>query len=214
MLKADFHIHTRYSMDCTTSLDQVIRTCQKKGINCIAITDHGAIEGALQIKKIAPFQVIIGEEILTDRGEIMGLFLQELVPSGLSLKESICRIKDQGGLFCTQHPFDNFRKEALNAETMDEIAGQIDLVEIFNARNPLIRSSEQARQFALDHHLPGCAGSDAHTSREIGNAYVMMPEFQNKKDFLPALLQGTVYGHKASFFIHFFSLWARLKKKI
>jgi predicted metal-dependent phosphoesterase TrpH len=212
LLKADFHIHSQYSMDSTTSLDQIIRTCQKKGINCIALADHGAVEGALKLQKIAPFYVVVAEEILTTRGEIMGMFLTELIPSGLSLEESIRRIKEQGGLFCAQHPFDKFRADALKAETMDEIASQIDLVEVFNARNPLLRSSKQASQFAREHQLPGSAGSDAHAAYEIGNAYVEMPEFTGRSDFLQALRKGNVCGHRASPFTHFSSMLARLKK--
>ncbi len=214
MFKADFHIHTKFSMDSTTSLEQIIRTCQKRKINCIAISDHGAIEGALEMQKIAPFRVIVAEEILTTRGEIMGMFLKEKIPSGLSLEESIKRIKDQGGLFCAQHPFDKIRPDALKAEVMDEIAGQIDLVEVFNARNPLKRSSELAREFAEKHHLPGSAGSDAHAAFEIGNAYVEMPEFKGREDFLAALAQGKVTGHQASLLTHLHSMWAKLRKRL
>jgi len=199
-------------MDCSTNLEQIISTCQKKNINCVAIADHGAIEGALRMKEMAPFYVIIAEEILTTRGEIMGMFLKELVPSGLSLEESIQRIKNQGGLFCAQHPFDKFRSDALKAETMDEIVYQIDVVEVFNARNPLLRSSQQARQFAQKHHLPGTAGSDAHAAYEIGNAYVDMPEFKGKEDFLQALSQGKIHGRRANPLTHFNSLWSRFKK--
>ncbi len=214
LLKADFHIHTQYSMDCTTTLQQVIRTCQEKGINCIAISDHGAIEGAKRIQEMAPFPVIIAEEILTTSGEIMGMFLQELVPSGLSLEESIARIKSQGALFCAQHPFDKFRKEALDAATMDRVADQIDLVEVFNARNPLLSSSQKARSFAEAHHLPGCAGSDAHAAFEIGNAYVEMPEFSGKEDFLQSLARGQVYGHRTTPLTHLCSIMARIKKLV
>ncbi len=212
MLKADLHIHTLYSMDCSTTLEQIIHTCQKKGINCIAIADHGAIGGALKMQEIAPFPVVVAEEILTDRGEIMGMFLKELVPSGLSLEESIRRIKEQGGLLCAQHPFDRFRSDALKKEVMDEIASQLDLVEVFNARNPLLRSSLEAQKFAKEHHLPGSAGSDAHSAHEIGNAYVEMPEFKGQKDYLQALSQAKVFGRRANPLIHFISLWSRLKK--
>jgi predicted metal-dependent phosphoesterase TrpH len=212
LFKADFHIHTKYSMDCSTSLDQIIRACAKKKLNCIAIADHGAVEGAQELKKIAPFYVIVAEETLTTRGEIMGMFLQEKIPSGLSIEESIRRIKEQGGLFCAQHPFDKVRQDALKAEVMDEIAGQIDLVEVFNSRSPLLRSSELAFQFAQQHKLPGCAGSDAHAAFEIGNSWVEMPEFKGKEDFLAALAQGKVFGHRANFLTHLNSLWARLTK--
>jgi predicted metal-dependent phosphoesterase TrpH len=213
LYKADFHIHSKYSMDSSTSLDQIIRACGKKKINCIALSDHGAVEGALELKKIAPFYVIVAEEILTTRGEIMGMFLQEQIPSGLSIDESIKRIKEQGGLFCAQHPYDKVRKDALQADVMEEIAGRIDLVEIFNARSPLLRSSQQAKEFAEQHKLPGCAGSDAHAAFEIGNAYVEMPEFKGKEDFLAALANGKVYGRRASPLTHLNSLWARICKR-
>jgi len=199
-------------MDCSTTLEQIIQRCQKKGINCIAIADHGAVEGAFKMREIAPFKVIVSEEIITSRGEIMGMFLNELVPSGLSLEESIYRIKVQGGLLCAQHPFDRFRKDALNAETMREIADQIDVVEVFNARNPLMSSCHAARRFALEHNLPGTAGSDAHAPFEIGNAYVEMSEFAGKENFLQALSQGKVYGHRANPLSHFNSMFSRIKK--
>jgi predicted metal-dependent phosphoesterase TrpH len=212
LFKADFHIHSEFSMDSSTKLEEIIQACQKKGLNCIALSDHGAVEGAIQLKKIAPFYVVIAEEILTTSGEIMGLFLQELVPSGLSMEESIHRIKEQGGLLCAQHPFDKFRPDALKAEVMQEIAPRIDAVEIFNARNPLPGSSKQARKFAQEHNLPGTAGSDAHAAYEIGNAYVEMPEFKGRDDFLKALALGKVYGHRTNPLSRFSSMWARVKK--
>jgi predicted metal-dependent phosphoesterase TrpH len=213
MFKADFHIHSKYSGDSTTTLQQIVEACQRKNINCIALSDHGAIEGALELKAIAPFYVIVAEEVLTTRGEIMGMFLKELVPSGLSMEESIQRIKAQGGLLCAQHPFDRIRPDALKSGVMDEIVDQIDVVEVFNARNPLLGSSKQAQVFAQKHNLPGTAGSDAHAAYEIGNAYVEMPEFKGKEDFLQALKQGKVYGHRSSALLSRFStLWARVKK--
>jgi predicted metal-dependent phosphoesterase TrpH len=199
-------------MDSSTTLDQVIKECQKKNINCIAIADHGAIEGALKMRSLAPFQVIVAEEVLTTQGEIMGMFLKELVPSGLSMEESIRRIKDQGGLLCTPHPFDKFRGSALNKEVMEQIREQIDVVEIFNARNPLLKSSDMAKEFARAHGLPGSAGSDAHAPGEIGNAYLEMPEFKNKEDFIQSLKQAKVCGHKAGLLCHFNSMWSKLTK--
>ncbi len=176
----------------------------------MALTDHGAVEGALKLQKIAPFKVVVGEEILTTRGEIMGLFLQEVIPSGLSLEESIQRIKEQGGLFCAQHPFDKIRPDALKSDVMNEIAGLIDVVEIFNSRNPLKRSSEQAQEFARAHNLPGTAGSDAHAAFEIGNAFIEMPEFKDKNEFLKFLRQGKVTGKRASPLGRINSIWAKI----
>ena len=197
-------------MDCKTTLEKIIQICQKKGINCIALSDHGSIEGALKMKNIAPFYVIVAEEVLTTEGEIMGMFLQERVPSGLSMEESIQRIKAQGGLLCAQHPYDRFRADALKAEVLERIVGQIDIVEVFNARNPLLRSSNQARVFADTHHLPCTAGSDAHAGYEIGNAYVELPDFKGRDDFLQALAHGKVYGHRTNLFSRLSSVWARI----
>jgi predicted metal-dependent phosphoesterase TrpH len=211
LFKADFHIHSKYSMDSKTTLEQIIQTCQRKGLNCIALSDHGSIEGALKIKQIAPFYVIVAEEILTDRGEIMGMFLKEKVPSHLSLEESIRRIKNQGGLLCAQHPFDKVRADALKMEVMQEIAGEIDVVEAFNARTLFKDSSRMANDFAREHHLPCTAGSDAHASYEIGNAYVEMPEFNDKESFLKALTQGKIHGHRTNPLARVSSVLARLK---
>jgi predicted metal-dependent phosphoesterase TrpH len=212
LYKADFHIHSCYSMDCTTSLEDIIRTCQKKGLNCIALADHGSIEGALKMQDLAPFRVIIAEEILTTDGEIMGMFLTRKVPSGLSMVESIHLIKEQDGLLCAQHPYDKIRPDSLKSEVMDRIAPEIDLVEVFNARNPLKQSSALAAKFAKEHSLPGCAGSDAHSAFEIGNAYVEMPEFKSQEDFLKSLKLGKINGHYTGPFSRFSGLLARIKK--
>jgi predicted metal-dependent phosphoesterase TrpH len=213
MLKADFHIHSQFSGDCSTSLDQIIRTCQKKKINCIALTDHNEVDGALKLQKIAPFYVIVGEEILTTSGEIMGLFMTKKVPRDISIEEAIKRVKDQGGLLCAQHPFDRFRSDALQADVMEKIKEQIDMVEVFNARTPMKKTTDLARDFAALHHFPATAGSDAHAAFEIGNAYVELPEFKGKEDFLAALAQGKVYGRRASPLTHFTSLWSRICKR-
>lgn len=212
MFKADFHIHSSYSMDSTTTLEQIIEACQRKGINCIALSDHGAVEGAIKLKEIAPFYVIVAEEILTTEGEIMGMFLKKVVPSGFSMEKSIGLIKEQGGLLCAQHPFDKIRPDSLKKEVMEKIQGQIDLVEVFNARNLLTGSSKEARKFAQEHHLPGSAGSDAHAAYEIGNAFVEMPEFNGREDFLQALTRGKIHGRRTNPLSRFSSVWARLKK--
>jgi predicted metal-dependent phosphoesterase TrpH len=213
MLRADFHIHSLYSRDCRTTLEQIIQKCQQKRINCIAISDHGSIEGAMKMQDLAPFCVLVAEEILTNDGEIMGMFLTKQIPNGLSLEESILRIKAQDGLVCLQHPFDKYRSDALKAEVVNRIIKQIDVVETFNSRTLFLRYSIQAKSLALEHNLPVCAGSDAHAVGEIGNAYVEMPEFKGKDDFLRALAQGKIYGKRTNPLIsRFNSSWARIKK--
>ena len=213
LLKADLHIHTEYSMDCDMSLEKIIKRCQETGINCIAITDHGTIEGALKMKTIAPFPVIVAEEILTPHGEIMGMFLEDGIPSGLPVDETLSRIKAQGALVCIPHPCDIFRQSALKAKVIEEIIDQIDVIEGFNSRSPLRQSSVKAQTMAQKYGLPVTAGSDAHTPGEIGKAYVEMPEFNGRDDFLHALGKATICGQKTSPLVHFNGIWARLKKR-
>lgn len=213
MLKADLHVHTRYSMDCNTPLDRIIEHCLKREINCIAIADHGTAEGALEMRHLAPFTVIVAEEILTPHGEIMGMFLKETIPSGLSVEETIARIKAQDGLVCIPHPFDGFRSSALDNKTIEEIIAQIDVMEVFNSRSSLLRSSARALAFARKYDIPQSAGSDAHTPHEIGNAYVEMPEFNGRHDFITALKKGRIHGHRTNPAVHLNSLWARLTKQ-
>ena len=214
MLKADLHMHSEYSMDCSMPLEKIIERCREVGINCIALCDHGTAEGALKLREMAPFTVIVAEEILTHHGEIMGMFLQETIPSGLSVPETLERIRAQGGLVCVPHPFDTFRKSAMQSRALEEIVDQIDLIEVLNARGVLARDSKRAEAFAARHGITPSAGSDAHTPVEIGNAWVEMPEFEGRDDFLQALEQGKILGRRTSPFIHFASVWARLKNKL
>ena len=214
LLKADLHIHTSYSMDCNTPIPEVINRCLKIGINCIAIADHGTAEGALKVQSLAPFKVIVAEEILTPHGEIMGMFLKETIPSGLSVDQTISRIRSQDGLVCIPHPFDTFGRSGLDIRILEELAEQIDILEVFNSRSPFPSSSTKALVFARKHSIPGSAGSDAHTPREIGNAYVEMPEFNGKDDFLQALAKGKIFGHRTNPLMHFANAWARLKKQL
>ncbi len=216
MLKADLHIHTEYSPDCNTPLARIIDRCLEVGINCIAISDHNTIEGALKLQDIASFTVIVAEEIMTPHGEIMGMFLKESIPGGLSVAETISRIRTQDGLVAVPHPFDRFRQSALDIDITRSLAeqGEIDVVEVFNSRTPLYRSSARAESFARKYGIPGSAGSDAHTIQTIGDAYVEMPEFSGCQDFLSALARGTVFGHRTNPFVHINSVLARLKSKL
>jgi predicted metal-dependent phosphoesterase TrpH len=213
LLKADLHVHTEYSLDCGTPLDKIVGRCIERGIGCVAIADHGTAEGALKLRENAPITIIVAEEILTLHGEIMGMFLKETIPSGLSVAETIARIREQDGLVSIPHPFDIFRHSALRSHVIDEIADQIDIIETFNSRILLPQNAAKARVFARKHGIIQGAGSDAHTLREIGNAYVEMPEFKGKDDFLEALARGKIHGHMTNPFIHFASVWNKLRKR-
>ncbi|MBI4284706.1 MAG: PHP domain-containing protein [Chloroflexi bacterium] len=210
-MKADLHIHTQYSFDCATPLDKIISRCQELGIGCIAVADHGTVEGALKMQEMAPFRVIVAEEVLTPYGEIMGMFLKKTVPSNQSIADVIAQIREQDGLVCIPHPFDAYTRISLGSK-LDEIAEQIDILEVFNARSPLASRMAKANAFAEQHSIAKSAGSDAHTIGEIGHAYVEMPAFKDKSDFLAALVQGQIYGRRTSPLIHINSIWTRVRK--
>jgi predicted metal-dependent phosphoesterase TrpH len=213
-LKADLHVHTRYSEDSISPPEKIVEHCLKVGIDCLAITDHNEISGAFEIKRIAPFKVILGEEILTSQGEIIGYFLTEKIPPHLSPEETVARIKAQGGLACIPHPYDRFRSGAkLRNHALDKILPEIDLIEVFNSRTMLLRDSARALEFAQKHALPGTAGSDAHIVQEVGSTYMEIPEFNDAEQFRQALRQGKVFGHRTNFFVHFYGIRNRLVKQ-
>jgi predicted metal-dependent phosphoesterase TrpH len=214
LIKADLHVHTCYSIDCLTPLEQIVTRCLELGINCIAVADHNTISGALKLREIAPFKVIVAEEILTPAGEIMGLFLSEAVSRGLSPKETIFRIRSQGGLVAIPHPFGRSLPWNNNPLTSTEVLSQVDIIETFNSRTPFSSSIARAWKLAKEQGKVASAGSDAHTLGEIGQAYVEMPEFDGPEDFLNSLAQGKIFGQKSSYLAHFASTWARIRKHI
>lgn len=214
MIKADLHVHTCYSTDCLTPLERIVVRCLELGINCIAVADHNTITGALKLKEIAPFKIIVAEEILTPAGEIMGLFLNEAVPKGLSPQETISQIRSQGGLVAIPHPFGRSLPWNNNILTSTEVLSQVDIIETFNSRTPFSNSIARAQELAKEQGKVASAGSDAHTLREIGRSYVEMPEFDGSDEFLNSLAQGKIFGQKSSYLAHFASTWAKVRKRI
>ncbi len=216
MIKADLHVHTEYSIDCGTPIDAVVERCKQLGLGCVAVADHGTVEGALKMQKIAPFKVIVAEEVLTPNGEIMGMFLKETIPSGISADEAVAAIKEQGGLVCIPHPFDPIRNSALDTEVLKRLVfeDKVDILEVINSRYLLQHSVAQAGKFAKRHNLPQSAGSDGHTVPEIGNAYVEISEFEGRDEFLKALAKGRPGGHRTNPLVHFHSLAQRLKTQL
>jgi predicted metal-dependent phosphoesterase TrpH len=215
LLRADCHVHTKYSMDSTSSLESIISRCLEMGINCIAITDHDAFDGALRMQELAPFTVIPGEEILTPNGEIIGYFLKERIPSRQPIEKVIEAIKSQGGLVGLPHPFDTFRGlKNMDRQRLEELAPSIDFVEVFNARGLLPGDADKAREFAHRHSLPGTAGSDAHSPREIGRTYVEMQPFEGRDGFLRSLRTATIQRHRASPFVHAYTVMSKVIKAL
>jgi predicted metal-dependent phosphoesterase TrpH len=215
MMKADLHVHTCYSVDGSLSPETIVGLCQERGIDALAITDHNTIAGALAVREIAPFPVIVGQEISSSDGELLGFFLEEEVPRGLSAAETIAQIKQQGGLAGVPHPFDRMRGERLARKVLDEVAGELDFVEGFNGRVTLAADNHRAREFARRHCLPCTAGSDAHCKHELGRAYVKMPSVDGSKgQFVAQLAQARIAGGVSPFWVHFFSIYRRLRNRM
>jgi len=206
-------VHTCHSNDSTSSPQKIVQHCLDNGINCLAVTDHDTISGALEMERIAPFCIIVGEEIMTTGGEIIGLFLKDQIAAHQSPEATAAQIRAQGGLVCIPHPFDRFRTHSrIKADALERITSEIDLVEVFNSRTLMLRDSARARQFAREHGFPGTVGSDAHVEREVGRAYVEMPEFNGVEEFKAALRQGKVFTRRTSLIIHFYNIRNRVIK--
>ncbi len=220
VLRVDLHTHTHYAPGSITSPRRFVETCRRKGINCAAVTDHNTIRGALAVKEIAPclpavrpFLVIVGAEIRSREGEIIGLFLSEEVPPGLSAQETIERIRAQGGAVSLPHPLDRFRG-GVGAEGLARLAPLVDIVEVMNARTTVHRDNDEAASLAKEHGLVAVAVSDAHSPREIGRAYVEAPHPDGPQEFLEALRWGTLVGRPSTPLVHLISRYAALRRKL
>src|SRR5205807_7808248 len=170
----DPHLHSSASCDCHVPPLDVARRCRQMGLAPVFLTDHEGIAGAQSLVE-AGLPAVIGQEVLTTEGELIGLFLNEPVPSRLSPEETVDAIKGQGGLVYLEHPYDGSRRN-LREEAIERIAAQIDIVEVFNGRSrpDFNRRADELRSTL---GVAAGAGSDAHTLKEIGAVYVEMEAF-------------------------------------
>ncbi len=212
-MRVDLHVHTRCSPDALTTPRELWLWARRRGLDALAITDHNTIAGALALAQGAPLPIIVGEEIRTTAGEMIGLFLRREIPAGLTPHETAARIHDQGGLVYIPHPRDRWRRSsALTDEALLEVIGEADILEVWNARVAFVEDNRQAQALAEEHGLLCGAGSDAHQGYEIGQAYVILPPFHDAPSFLRSLAQGTIHGRTSPPVVHLGSTWARLAK--
>jgi len=214
LLRVEFHCHTYYSGDSLARPEDLLRVCRRRGIDRLAITDHNTIAGALRCRELDAQRVIVGEEIMTQSGELLAFYLQEEIPPGLPPLEAIARLREQGALISVAHPFDYLRKGAWPMAVLMEIAPLVDAIEVFNARCLYPGANFQAEQFAREQRLPATVGSDAHTASEVGRATLLLPSFEDAQSLKAALGQAQRRLSLAPPWVHLASRYAVWRKKL
>jgi predicted metal-dependent phosphoesterase TrpH len=201
-MKCDFHIHTHYSHDSIASPKEIVDKAIKKGIDCIAITDHGEVKGAFEAMEYAkgkPILIIPGIEVKSKEGDILGLNVKEKIPDKLSAKETIKGIKERGGFVVIPHPFCLFCKFRGN---LKELIKEIDAIEILNA-SIFGNGNEIAKEFAKENNLPFTVGTDSHFPNFIGKCYLEIPGKNLSIEEIFERIkkkEGKVVGKEADFF--------------
>lgn len=211
-LRVEFHCHTRFSKDSLLNSADLVTTARRKRLDKVIITDHNSIQGALIAQKIDPELVIIGEEIMTTKGEILASFVSQEIPRGLEPLDVIIRLRDQGAFISVSHPFDRIRPGAWKRRDLDEIIGLVDAIEIFNARCWYPADNNLAQTYAKEYTIPGTVGSDAHTGFELGTAWLELPTFNSAAELKHVIPSGRIAGKMSPGWVHLTSRWASMVK--
>jgi predicted metal-dependent phosphoesterase TrpH len=199
LIHVDLHMHTNHSHDCATPVETLLDTAKKRGLGAIAVTDHNEVSGALEARERADgIKVIVAEEIKTrDQGEVIGLFIEEKIPRGLTLDDTITAIKDQGGLVYVPHPFDRMHAVP-DYEHLLGVVEQIDAIEVFNPRVAFSAFNEEAARFAAKYRIVAGAGSDSHVPQGLGSVKIAMRDFDGPEEFLESLRDADIIRKRQS----------------
>ncbi len=199
LIDVDLHMHTDHSYDCATPVEVLLAEARTRGLGAIAVTDHNEISGALEAQgKTNGLKVIVGEEVKTaNQGEVIGLFLQEKIPRGMTLQETIAEIKRQGGLVYVPHPFDRLHSVP-DYEHLLDVLDDVDAIEIFNPRVAISEFNDEALRFAAKYRIPAGAGSDAHVPQGLGSVRIRMRAFDGPEEFLESLRDADIVRNPAS----------------
>lgn len=212
-IRVDMHTHCEASRDSLTPLGVQAARIKEVGLDVVFATDHDTIDGALRLRELADgYRLIIGEEITSADGDLIGLFLERAVPRGLSGEETIARIHEQGGLVSVPHPFSRNRNHRIRRAALERLWPQVDCLETFNAREAFRSDNDRAAAFAAEHGIPAACGSDAHTPWELGRAHLEMDDFTDAPGFLTSLRGGTPHGTLAGVGVHLQTRYAKLVK--
>lgn len=213
MVRVELHLHTCYSPDSLLQLETMIDRARELGVDRVAVTDHNEIEGALAAQKLAPDLIIVGEEIQTTVGEILGYFMTEKIPRGLPPEEVLRRLKAQEAVISVAHPFDRRGGTAWEWDQLAGLSPMLDAVEVFNARCLTQDFNQRAQAFADEFGLLGTVGSDAHSVGEMGMATLSMAAFQSAEEFRDALKTATANVKPSPPHVRLLSRHAKIAKK-
>jgi hypothetical protein len=199
LIDVDLHMHTDHSYDCATPVEVLLAEARSRGLGAIAVTDHNEVSGALDARnKASGLTVIVGEEVKTaEQGEVIGLFIEEKIPRGLTLQETVNEIKRQGGLVYVPHPFDRMHSVP-DYEHLLTIVDDVDAIEVFNPRIAISEFNEEAVRFAAKYRIPAGAGSDAHVPQGLGSVRIRMRAFDGPEEFLQSLRDADIIRNPAS----------------
>jgi predicted metal-dependent phosphoesterase TrpH len=193
-VRVDCHLHTVASGDSVLTADELVDRARAAGLDVVCVTDHHEVGAAQRLAARHEIRVVVGEEIRTPAGELLGLFLSERIPYVLPVDEVIDRVHAQGGLVCLPHPYDPVRAGVGAIADRLCASGRVDAVEVFNAKAGTPDVNQAAADLARRYGLPGTAGSDAHDPEGIGAAYLEMPDFGTPQEFLAGLWAAHVVG--------------------
>jgi glycosyltransferase involved in cell wall biosynthesis len=201
LIDVDLHMHTDHSSDCATPVEVLLATARAQGLGAIAVTDHNEISGAFEAQaKAAAYgvKVIVAEEVKTaSQGEVIGLFLTEKIPRGMTLEETVAEIRRQGGVVYVPHPFDRMHSVP-DYEHLLRIVDEIDAIEVYNPRVAIGSFNEEAARFAAKYRILAGAGSDAHVAQGLGSVRVRMPDFDGPEEFLASLQEAVIHTKRSS----------------
>ena len=201
LIEVDLHMHTDHSHDCATPVEVLLATAREQGLGAIAVTDHNEISGALEARAQADgagVKVIVGEEVKTaGQGEVIGLFIEEKIPRGLSLAETVAEIKRQGGLVYVPHPFDRMHSVP-DYEHLLTILADVDAIEVYNPRVAIGAFNEEASRFAAKYRIPAGAGSDSHVAQGLGSVRIRMRDFDGPQEFMQSLREADILTRPSS----------------
>jgi glycosyltransferase involved in cell wall biosynthesis len=199
LIDVDLHMHTDHSYDCATPVEVLLAEARARGLGAIAVTDHNEVSGAHEARlKAEGIKVIVGEEVKTaEQGEVIGLFIEEKIPRGLTLAQTIAAIKGQGGIVYVPHPFDRMHSVP-DYEHLLGVLDDVDALEVFNPRVAISEFNDEALRFAAKYRIPAGAGSDAHVPQGLGSVRIRMREFDGPEEFLESLRDADIVRNPAS----------------